>query len=222
MARKAGADLLAAKERRKKKLAIVGAVLLVAVLAIQVPRTMNMLNRPSGPAARRGRVARQRAARGLHALLSQGSVPAADPGGRRRRRLRKVSRATGREAENHERAQVRPCGRERAERKTKARPAARPRRSQPSGAGHVGADLDQRRARGGQDRRRVPSLGQALHVGLSGPWRREDRDLGRLARRRRQDGHARARQGSHAREHRKRRPLQAASALHLLGAAPRD
>jgi hypothetical protein len=48
MARKGADNLLAAKERRKKKIAIVGAVLLVAVLAIQLPRTLKMLNRPSG------------------------------------------------------------------------------------------------------------------------------------------------------------------------------
>ena len=39
-------DLQAAKERKQKKIAIVGAVLLVIVLAIQGPRTLNMLKGP--------------------------------------------------------------------------------------------------------------------------------------------------------------------------------
>jgi hypothetical protein len=56
MARK-GTDLLAAKERRNKKVAIVGAVLLVAVLAFQVPRTMKMLNRQSAPSAEEAKAA---------------------------------------------------------------------------------------------------------------------------------------------------------------------
>jgi hypothetical protein len=47
MARKGADNLLAAKERRKKKIAIVGAVLLVAVLAVQVPRTLEMLRPPT-------------------------------------------------------------------------------------------------------------------------------------------------------------------------------
>ena len=44
-------QLRAAKDRRTKKLAIVGAVLLVAILAFQVPRTMKMLGGPETEAA---------------------------------------------------------------------------------------------------------------------------------------------------------------------------
>ena len=53
MARATAGDALAAKERKKKKIAIAGAVLLVAVLGIQVPRTLKMLrgNSVSAPAA---------------------------------------------------------------------------------------------------------------------------------------------------------------------------
>jgi hypothetical protein len=47
MASKKRLQLKAAKERRKKMLAIGGVVLLVAVLAIQVPRTMKMLGNGS-------------------------------------------------------------------------------------------------------------------------------------------------------------------------------
>jgi hypothetical protein len=52
MARKT-ADLAAAKQRKRKIAAIAGAVLLVGLLAIQVPRTMKMLDRPDSvsPAA---------------------------------------------------------------------------------------------------------------------------------------------------------------------------
>jgi hypothetical protein len=56
MARK-GAELLAAKERKKKIAAIVGAVLLVGVLAIQVPRTMKLLNPPETPSPEAARAA---------------------------------------------------------------------------------------------------------------------------------------------------------------------
>lgn len=44
MARKSPTDLKAAKEKKQKKMAIGGAVLLVIVLIVQVPRTMKMLN----------------------------------------------------------------------------------------------------------------------------------------------------------------------------------
>lgn len=44
MARKAPADLRAAKEKKQKKIAIGGALLLVVLLIVQVPRTMKMLN----------------------------------------------------------------------------------------------------------------------------------------------------------------------------------
>jgi hypothetical protein len=56
MARK-GADLLAAKERKKKIVAIVGAVLLVGILAIQLPRTLKMLKPPKGPSPEAARTA---------------------------------------------------------------------------------------------------------------------------------------------------------------------
>jgi hypothetical protein len=49
MARRGTENLLAAKERKKKMIAIGGAVLLVGLLAIQLPRTMKMLDRPEGP-----------------------------------------------------------------------------------------------------------------------------------------------------------------------------
>jgi hypothetical protein len=45
MAKTKATDLRAAKDRRKKIIAIVGAVLLLAVLAIQVPKTLKMVNR---------------------------------------------------------------------------------------------------------------------------------------------------------------------------------
>ena len=44
-------DARAAKDARQKKIAIVGAILLVAVLAFQVPRTMKMLKGSETPAA---------------------------------------------------------------------------------------------------------------------------------------------------------------------------
>jgi hypothetical protein len=44
MARKGPADLKAAKEKKQKKIAIGGAVLLVILLIVQVPKTMKMLN----------------------------------------------------------------------------------------------------------------------------------------------------------------------------------
>jgi len=44
-------DLKAAKDRRNKKILIVGSVVLVALLAIQVPRTMKMLGGPDTEAA---------------------------------------------------------------------------------------------------------------------------------------------------------------------------
>jgi hypothetical protein len=45
------ADLRAAKERKQKKIAIVGGILLVAIRAFQVPRTMKMLNGGDTPPA---------------------------------------------------------------------------------------------------------------------------------------------------------------------------
>lgn len=43
------ADLRAAKERKQKKIAIIGGILLVAILAFQVPRTMKMLSSGDTP-----------------------------------------------------------------------------------------------------------------------------------------------------------------------------
>jgi hypothetical protein len=48
MARGPAANLAAAKDRRKKKIAIVGLVLFIAVLAIQVPKTLKMMGGNSG------------------------------------------------------------------------------------------------------------------------------------------------------------------------------
>jgi hypothetical protein len=52
MARKSKQDLAKAKEAKQKKILIVGSVLLVAIGAIQIPRTMKMLNqKPKPPVA---------------------------------------------------------------------------------------------------------------------------------------------------------------------------
>ena len=49
MAGKRSQDELKAKQKRQKMIAIVGGVLLVALLAIQVPKTMKKLNQKPPP-----------------------------------------------------------------------------------------------------------------------------------------------------------------------------
>ena len=173
MARKAGADLLAAKERRKKKLAIVGAVLLVAVLAIQVPRTMKMLNRPSGPPAEEAQAAdeetRPPAPTSAAAPLPQAAPPLVEGGSLGSARLVAFTRFSRKDPF---RPQIREDAGAGASERSAARPAAKPKTTKERKSAHAGASERKERPklvprRGGGVRSR-PALATSALISING------------------------------------------------------